>query len=357
MYLRRPVYALTGVLALLTIGATVVVADPVAPSACHYNCAGGSPTSTVASSTWSRGTWTKGTWRSTAPVSTSYGRPTTTSAGTPTTTSAGTPTTTPTGRPTTTTTAGTPSTTSAATPTTSSAAPVGGQHDYVQDFSTAVSAWPGNGGAPAGYGASGVNTAGFCTYADGTSSKYYPSQVLSVHDGMLDYYNHDSKAAAVLPFCYTGFTYGTYTVRMKLSTGGYPGYHNAFLLWPNSNQWTAETDYPESNTSDTNPYLAVYQGNGTFLPAQTTHTPSAWTDGSWHDYTIQWGPGFQRFYQDGKLLSTVTGNIPNYAMHPVLQNEWAGSSNSPPPASNSGHTYIDRISYDASYTVAPANFG
>jgi hypothetical protein len=228
-------------------------------------------------------------------------------------------------------------------------------HDLVYDFDTpiALGQWPKDGTAPAAY-------PNLRTYPDGTAGKYYPSQVLSVHDGMLDYYDHNSMAAAVVPFGYAGFTYGTYTVRMKLS-GTYPGYHNAFLLWPNSNQWPAdgEFDFPENETSATHAYVAVVQDDRSFLPSQKTYAPAAWTDGNWHNYTIQWAPGEVRFYQDGNFITKVNQNVPDTPMHPVMQNEfsWMYDGSAKPPADITGHTYVDRVTYDRSYTIDPANFG
>ncbi len=244
---------------------------------------------------------------------------------------------------------GTTTPTPTATGTTPVPTPV--THDFVEEFNTPISlgAWPNNGNAPSAYPK-------FLTYPDGTAGKYYPSQVLSVHDGVLDYYNHDAKAAAVLPFGYEGFTYGTYSVRMRLAAT-YSGYHNAFLLWPNTGTWpqAGEFDYPENETSATKPYAAVVQTNGTFLPPTTTYTPSSWTDGKFHDYTIQWAPGEVRFYQDGVFVTKVNGNVPSKPMHPVMQNEFTNTIQDPakPSTSITGHTYVDRVTYDKSYTITP----
>lgn len=240
-------------------------------------------------------------------------------------------------------------------------------HDYVQDFNTPVAAWPGNGNAAPGYGPSGVNKYGFCAYPDGQNgtnnapSVYWPSKVVSVHDGYLDMWNHQSMASAILPFCYNGFTYGTWSVTMRVtanggdSGGGYPGYHNAFLLWPDDGSgrsWPAagEFDYPEADTNVTNPYMAIVQPTGSFLPVNRTVTPKPWTDGAWHVCTQQWGPGFIRTYQDGVLVGTVTSGIPSWPMHPVLQNEFYTT----PSASISGHTQVTRVTYNKSYTLSPA---
>jgi len=216
----------------------------------------------------------------------------------------------------------------------------------VEEFGRSVPAgnWPGNGSAPSAY-------PNYVSYADGTSGKYYPSKVLSVHDGVLDWNCHQSMAAAVLPFGYSGFTYGTYTVRMR--SDDFSGYHVAFLLWPNTDKWTHEIDGPESNTSTSRPYPAVLQSASptVFSPSPQVSAPASWHDAAFHNYTWQWTPTSLSFYQDGTRVTTVTGNVPTQGMHPVLQVEWANSSNTRPDPSITGHVYVDRVMYDASYTV------
>nr|WP_275586345.1 family 16 glycosylhydrolase [Geodermatophilus normandii] len=220
--------------------------------------------------------------------------------------------------------------------------------DYVEEFTTPIAPgqWPANGRGPSAY-------PNYLSYADGTSGKYYPSQVLSVQNGILDWNVRNSMGAAVLPFGYDGFTYGTYTVRMR--TDRFPGYHIAFLLWPNTDQWTHEFDGPEGETSSSNPYPAVLQSTNPvrFAPAQTTPVPQSWNDPVFHNYTWQWGPGFAAFYQDGVQVTRVTTNVPTQGMHPVLQVEFSNtlSEGQKPDPSVAGHVQVDRIMYDPSYTI------
>ncbi len=60
----------------------------------------------------------------------------------------------------------------------------------VVDFDTpvALGQWPADGSPPAAYPSA-------YSYPDGMSGKYYPSQVLSVHDGVLDWWCRNSMAA------------------------------------------------------------------------------------------------------------------------------------------------------------------
>ncbi|SDC39359.1 Glycosyl hydrolases family 16 [Geodermatophilus telluris] len=219
--------------------------------------------------------------------------------------------------------------------------------DSVEEFATPVPAgtWPSDGRAPTAYPK-------YVSYRDGTSNTYYPSQVLSVHDGVLDWNVRNSMGAAVLPFGYQGFTYGTYTVRMR--TDNFPDYHIAFLLWPNTDKWTHELDGPESDTDKTNPYSAVLQSTDPvrFLPSDPKPTtPISWNAPEFHNYTWQWGPDFVAFYQDGVQISRVTSNVPNQGMHPVMQVEFE-KAGVKPAASISGHVLVDRVMYDPSYTIA-----
>jgi hypothetical protein len=219
----------------------------------------------------------------------------------------------------------------------------------VQDFDTPVplGSWPGDGSAPRGY-------PGYLSYRDGTSGVYRPSQVLSVQGGVLDWWCRSSMGAAVLPFGYEGFTYGTYTVRMR--TDDFPQYHIAFLLWPTSDRWTHEIDGPEGETDDEHAYPAVLrtaEPNVSFSPSQRVVAPASWHDPGFHDYTWQWGPGFVAFYQDGVPVTRVTANVPDQPMRPVLQVEFSNqlAQGQRPDPSISGHVQVDRVSYDPSWTL------
>jgi hypothetical protein len=207
-----------------------------------------------------------------------------------------------------------------------------------------LGAWPANGTAPKAYPTA-------RSYPDGTADKYYPSKVLSVHDGVLDWYVHAGQAAVVVPFGYSGFKYGTYTVRMR--TDRFPGYHIAFLLWPSTDKWTNELDGPENETSAAYPYPAVLQNPSTktFAPKSMVYTPKSWNDQVFHDYTWVWTPTSVSFLQDGVLVTTVTTHVPQELMRPTLQVEFSNklTAGQKPPASASGHVYVDRVSYSPTY--------
>lgn len=217
----------------------------------------------------------------------------------------------------------------------------------VINFATPVALgnWPGDGSAPAAY-------PGVLSYPDGTANKYYPSKVLSVHGGVLDWWCHDDMAASVVPFGYGGFTYGTYTVRMR--TQHFSGYHIAFLLWPASNSWTDEVDGPENETSARRPYPAVLQSTSpvSFAPHHTVYAPRNW-NAAFHNYTWVWSRRAIRFYQDTTLVARVTTHVPHERMRPTLQVEFSSTlaSGAAPNPALSGHVYVDRVSYTSN--IAP----
>ncbi|MCZ2829862.1 glycoside hydrolase family 16 protein [Modestobacter sp. VKM Ac-2986] len=223
-----------------------------------------------------------------------------------------------------------------------------GTYAVSQEFDTPVAqgSWPSDGRAPSAY-------PNYLSYPDGTSGKYFPSKVLSVHDGVLDWYCHSSMAAAVLPFGYEGFTYGTYTVRMRADQ--FEQYHIAFLLWPVTNKWTHEIDGPEQETSEPKPYPAVLQSTSPsvrFQPAGQLAVPKSWNE--FHDYTWQWAPGSLTFFQDGVEVTRVTSNVPDQPMRPVLQVEFSNrlAEGQKPDPRITGHVQVDRVAYDPSYTMA-----
>ena len=165
----------------------------------------------------------------------------------------------------------------------------------------------------------------FPVYPDGTGDgKYLPSKVLSTHDSMLDFYLHhegnvDAGAAGTFiqnngAWASTG---GRFSVRFK-SDGKAEGYGAAFILWPNSENWSeGEIDFPEGElTSSTN--LNQHRvGNNPGEKSLMVENVSNWTD--WHTATIDWIPGKAiYYYMDGKLVAQET----NPANVPTTPHKW-----------------------------------
>jgi hypothetical protein len=213
----------------------------------------------------------------------------------------------------------------------------GWNQTYVEDFGTPVAL----GGFP------GVYTNHWYAYADGVkdtsrNGTYMPSKVLSVHDGVLDYWIHSENgqhlvSAPVLKDTYHQ-SYGRYSVRFR--SDSLPGYKNAWLLWPDSERWPTdgEIDFPEGNLDGTIHGFAHYASAAGGQDAFSTG--ASFRD--WHTATIEWLPGKVTFVLDGKVIGSSTTNVPSTAMHWVLQTETALSGGAPSD-SVSGHVLVDWV--------------
>ncbi|MFC9352560.1 family 16 glycosylhydrolase [Arthrobacter sp. NPDC057013] len=185
----------------------------------------------------------------------------------------------------------------------------------------------------------------------GAKSGYYPSKVLSVRNGMLDWYLHTENGVSMgaaptpkIPNSSTGphrdnsFLYGRFSVRFKADP--LRGFKTAWLLWPDSGIWPrdGELDYPEGDLS-TKFYGAVHKmGND---PYATDIFPSGTTFTQWHVATMEWSPGKVEFFLDGRSIGAGTSKTPNIPMHYILQTE-ACLFGCPKPET-AGHVYLDWI--------------
>jgi hypothetical protein len=214
---------------------------------------------------------------------------------------------------------------------------------------------------------------GWSAYPDGWAATYtkplegyQPSTVLSVHDGVLDYYLHDDATnglpvgADISPWPGGSEyqTYGAYSLceRVVPSTD-LADFYEASLLWPQNNGDgpCAESDFPESYSPLNGGSLAsggVY-AFAHFAPwsaqsgCQTTPPPPApdsWNTSidlsQWHMFTQEWGPGFRSYYMDGKFVKTsISSQVWSQPERWQLQME-------PSPAAKdhkgggTGHVYI-----------------
>jgi hypothetical protein len=97
-------------------------------------------------------------------------------------------------------------------------------------------------------------------WRDTGTGTYYPSKVLSIRHGILDYYIHTGTVhgekvhmvSALVPKIpggvdNGGLLYGRYVIRFRADAP--PRYHAAFLFWPDTNHWPCdgEIDFPESD--------------------------------------------------------------------------------------------------------------
>ena len=188
---------------------------------------------------------------------------------------------------------------------------------------------------------------------------YTPDAVLSVKDGKLDFFLHSKggkpRVASVVPFGYTGQTYGRYSIRFRADN--MPGYKIAFLLWPTSDDWLdGEIDWPEGELNG--PFYGAsairdspLKGPARFDPAprNTSRTDAA----DWHVATTEWTPGKVKWFWDGQLVgeTTMPEGVPDKPMRWTLQAETKDGADATSPApSTSGHIEVDWV---VQYAYAP----
>jgi hypothetical protein len=194
---------------------------------------------------------------------------------------------------------------------------------FAEDFNTSVAATD---------FASAIYSSKFTVYDDetrdtagqrGAPSRYYPSKVLSVRNGLLNLYlrteNGVPMGAAILPILPGNHLYGKYTIRFR--SDPLKGFKVAWLLWPDSEYWPhdGEMDFPESDLSETISAFMHRKGASSASDQDAYATSATYT--SWHTTSIEWSPGRVNFILDGRLIGTSTARVPNTAMHWVIQTE------------------------------------
>jgi hypothetical protein len=209
-------------------------------------------------------------------------------------------------------------------PTMSMAAPVGFTRAFSEDFNT-----------PAPLGSfNAVYGSVFGEY-DGSKStngftKYDSNKVLYVQNGSLCYdlhsVNGQSYAAAPQPWKFKSFLYGQVGMSVRLDSSTGPGYKVAFLLWPATNQWSDEVDFPEIDPDFTVPVRAVSlnttTANGSHTFSGTSNTGVYLTDNKYHTFLLDWEPGKMTASIDGKVVENFPAkSIPTQPMRLSLQAE------------------------------------
>jgi hypothetical protein len=194
---------------------------------------------------------------------------------------------------------------------------------FTEDFTTDVpiGSFPGSvyGGAFSVYPNGTPDTAG----QQGAPSRYDPSQVVSVKNGLLNLYLHTSNgtpmAAAILPNLPGKHLYGKYTIRFRSQS--LAGFKTAWLLWPDSENWPqdGEIDFPEGDLSGPISGYVHHQGATDGGDQDIFNTSTLYT--SWHTASIEWKPNGVKFILDGKVVGSTTDRVPNTPMHWVIQTE------------------------------------
>jgi hypothetical protein len=206
----------------------------------------------------------------------------------------------------------------------------------------------------------GEDMRGYSGFKDTSGSgTYTPDSVLSVSDGVLDYYLHtdggEPRVACVIPFGYEGQTYGKYSVRLRADN--LPGYKIAFLLWPSSGALDeGEIDWPEGNLNGKMSPASVIKGsysNGgpEFDPPERVY--SATDSSGWHVATTEWTPGSVKWYWDDVLVGETTRpeGVPDTNFRWTLQAETElGPDARFPEPETAGHLQVDWV---VQYGYAP----
>ncbi|MBP7971726.1 MAG: family 16 glycosylhydrolase [Candidatus Nanopelagicales bacterium] len=186
-----------------------------------------------------------------------------------------------------------------------------------------------------------------------TPGYYHPEKTLSVANGVMDAYLHYDATlgrylvAAPTPKLPT-MKFGRFA--MKLRADKIAGYKIAPLLWPDSEKWPGdgEIDFPEGDLTGGNlsafSHYANASGGQDWFDTQVKHT-------DWHVYETAWSPTKVQFFVDGNLVGTSTTNVPQNAMHWVLQFETQISS-STPSISAAGHVQVDWVK---AYSYTPGS--
>ena len=155
------------------------------------------------------------------------------------------------------------------------------------------------------------------SYTASTVAAYQPSTVLSVHDGVLDFYLHDDAngnpvGADLSPWPGGNEyqTYGAYSLCEKVTPPSQlTDFYEASLLWPQNftDGECAESDFPETYSSlnggslDSGEiYAFAHYGAWSAQSGcpSTTRSQGSWNTpidlSQWHVFTQEWGPATLR---------------------------------------------------------------
>lgn len=165
------------------------------------------------------------------------------------------------------------------------------------------------------------------------TTQYSAAKVLYAQNGSMFYKLHSeggtSYAAAPQPWNSKSFTYGQWGTSVKLDSTNGKGYKIAFLLWPATNAWSNEVDFPEVDPDFTAPVRAAslnYSpkggGENGFSSQDNLNTGVYLNDGKYHTFLLTWTPGKMVATEDGKTVATFTGSaVPSQAMRISMQAE------------------------------------
>lgn len=184
-------------------------------------------------------------------------------------------------------------------------------------------------------------------YVDSRQKRPYRSdQVLSVHDGGLDFWLHtvDGKpaGAAPSPLIANGSqyqTYGRYDVRIKQTTMNLSDYYLVYLLWPEQAGafQCGESDFPETTMSAT--YVKAFSHYGC-AGAKNTFQKSL-DKTQWHTFTQEWTPSARSYYIDGVLIGSSPNQVYAKPERWQLQTETNTTCDTTSTCTQEGHVLVD----------------
>jgi hypothetical protein len=198
------------------------------------------------------------------------------------------------------------------------------------------------------------------TGASGTPWKAYPScykdtyqkrayrsdQVLSVQNGMLDFWLHTvdghpagANPSPVLPSGSDYQTYGRYEVRIKQDSMNLSEFYQAWLLWPvnDADYKCAESDFPEAPMGQANVSAFSHYG----CTGSQDYFNEALDRTQWHTYTQEWMPGKRNYLIDGQLIGSATNQVWSGPQRWQLQTETNTSCESTNSCTQDGHLQVD----------------
>jgi hypothetical protein len=192
------------------------------------------------------------------------------------------------------------------------------------------------------YGSDFAEYRGCCTTNNRTV--YAPEKVLSAANGSMHYHLHSeggtSYSAAPIPGRYLNFTYGQVGLSMRLADSVGTGYKVAFLLWPATDLWTNEVDFPEVYPDFSQGIYAAsiktttVDGPHIFSGGPTNSSDITLSDNRYHTFLLDWRPGILTARVDGQVIATFRGSaVPAQAMHVVMQTEGWVNQGAVPAAS------------------------
>ena len=149
--------------------------------------------------------------------------------------------------------------------------------------------------------------------------------------------------------------YGYFEIRAKLPTGA--GNWPAFWM---TNGWPPEDDIMEYWPAQPRFHQGLYGMDSTW---HDTNDTSGFPSSNWHTYSMEWGPGYQKFFVDGtQKFSTITTGVPGTGnpqymlLNSGVQNGQTGSYSN----SNNNALLVDYVrvyGYNASAGPTIANPG